>query len=132
MTEHGAGRGQTSVSGLRVVAPLVFEVVEKAGDVGRGDGAEIERFRGNVERGGQVLQQHSPGVAVGADRVRGKVALGGTHRPVTDQPCTRTSLSCSNDSTKSWTGGPTTSGTVSLSVSLEASTTTHGNESGDG
>ena len=42
----------------------------------RGDGVEVECVRGGAERGGEVFQEHPPGVAVGGDRVGGKVTLG--------------------------------------------------------
>ena len=40
--EHGADRGQTGVAGLGVIAPLLLDVVEEAGDIGRGDGVEVQ------------------------------------------------------------------------------------------
>src|SRR5690606_9101354 len=49
--------------------------VEEAGDVRRGDGIEVESVDADPEFHAQVLQQHPPGIAVGADRVARQVPL---------------------------------------------------------
>src|SRR6201984_22250 len=74
--EHGADRGESGVAGSGVVATSLFEVVEEPGDVRCGDDVEVGGGGGNPECGGQVLEKHPPGVAVGTDRVGRQVTLG--------------------------------------------------------
>ena len=70
-----ADRGQSNVASLGIVTSFSFEMVEKPADVRRGDGIEFEGFNGDRECRGQILQQHSPRVAIGVNRVARQVTL---------------------------------------------------------